>query len=313
MAGKARLKSTESRNPEGTRPSDDPHHTALCNLWCRLTAKTVENRDAHKPFFENADRNYLLARICWCLRMDYEFSWNTAQCIEKYCKSFLLFNNYSAKEGGHDIVKLFDLVFRHAADLIPATLSKLEVLDACWTDVSVRDFISRINDLGDPSNRYSTFSHALLGDEIFKLDFTVFALRRICVDLSRPIAHTHDPNESLPSCRSFLQQHPEAPIHSDKPHEEALRSAPNEKSKEMVSQFFLDANIPFSNGQTHLAGMVGGGLSASNSSVYLEFFEKRVDSLSYDEIRQKAYLVNWCIKNICFYQKNLTRADGSTG
>ena len=44
---KLRLKSTESRNPEGTRPSDDPHHTALCNLWCRLTAKTVENRDAH--------------------------------------------------------------------------------------------------------------------------------------------------------------------------------------------------------------------------------------------------------------------------
>ena len=52
------MKSTESRTLEGRRPSDDAHHTALCNRWCRLAAKTVKNRGALK-----LDKPMIAARI----------------------------------------------------------------------------------------------------------------------------------------------------------------------------------------------------------------------------------------------------------
>jgi len=63
-------------------------------------------------FQDNADRDYIMARIAYFYGFDYHFLWNSYQSIEKYLKSILLYNGeeISKEKRRHNVVILYDKV-----------------------------------------------------------------------------------------------------------------------------------------------------------------------------------------------------------
>jgi HEPN domain-containing protein len=70
----------------------------------------VKNMFIDECFITTADKDYLTARICYKFGFFENFVWCSQQCIEKYIKGVLLYNDYSTKEVGHNLKKGMDLI-----------------------------------------------------------------------------------------------------------------------------------------------------------------------------------------------------------
>ena len=121
-----------------------------------------------------ADADYIASRAAWRLQLREQFLWSALQAIEKHLKAILLFNERSArwenlpppknhKEYGHDLKRLFAAV--QCTDRLILELPN-------WID----DFISAIDNFGE--NRYLTKSTYSLPEWLFRLDETVWSIRR---------------------------------------------------------------------------------------------------------------------------------------
>jgi len=144
-------------------------------------------------FVKTSEQTYVVARWCFLNSLYLDFYWNGAQALERVMKAVLLYNGGSAikpENGGsfgHNLRSLYDAVSKNAGDLLPKTLRQPDDLDIRhWTDESATDFIGRMNNEGDPNNRYNIFGFVQRSEDIYKLDETMFALRRLCLDLDAP-------------------------------------------------------------------------------------------------------------------------------
>lgn len=118
-----------------------------------------------KSFRDTADKDYISARLAYRYRLEQPFMWSALHCIEKYLKAILVYNSRSAKCLGHDILSAYRQVL-----LIP---------DISFDFTSdIEKFIAHLNKQG--TNRYFEYPYFFHGDELWRLDKTVWHIRRYC-------------------------------------------------------------------------------------------------------------------------------------
>jgi HEPN domain-containing protein len=124
------------------------------------------NSFINRSFRDVADCDYISARILFRNKLFLQFYWFAEQAIEKYIKAILLYNNISAKEINHDILKGIKKI-------------KDEICDISFLlPDDVISFLDKLNDFG--CNRYLEITYTFNGDEILILDKTVWHIRKYC-------------------------------------------------------------------------------------------------------------------------------------
>jgi hypothetical protein len=137
-------------------------------------------------YIKTADENYVAARWCFANRLDTDFFWLAAHCMEKYLKAALLLNELPAKTYRHDIERLYADVRPLAPELLPTTLTVPDRQPQSifsLGDEPIEKFVKRLYFYGQPDNRYSFIGYIRRGSDIIKLDQLVFAVRRLCQPL----------------------------------------------------------------------------------------------------------------------------------
>lgn len=147
----------------------------------------------HECFVKPADEDYLVARFAMMNRISRQFAWSAAQAVEKYCKAILILNGKSVAASRHDLSDLFKSVCEIAQDLICENIQVphgdgadfyLTLNDElCSFEESAASFVTRLNEIGDPNQRYREGSAKVTGLCLSKLDILCFQLRRLCVPL----------------------------------------------------------------------------------------------------------------------------------
>ncbi len=114
-----------------------------------------------------ADRDYISARALYRAELFHNFLWPSLQAVEKYLKGILLFSYRSVKNYDHKLEQLL------------AATKDLPSLDFS-VPPEVEEFITRLT--WNAGDRYLVRQFFLNGDELAKLDQTVWHLRRYCQD-----------------------------------------------------------------------------------------------------------------------------------
>jgi HEPN domain-containing protein len=133
-----------------------------------------ELRDPHLNNFalccfrDTADGDYIAARMAFRAKLIRQALWASEQAIEKYLKCILLLRRIEANKPSHSPVKL---------------LKRLETQFPLALSDEVREFIGYIEIFGP--DRYFTYPYVTDGLEIIKLDWTVWQLRRYCINYHR--------------------------------------------------------------------------------------------------------------------------------
>lgn len=122
------------------------------------------NAVATQSFRDQADRDYILARLACRYELFPQFLWSSQQAIEKYLKAILLYNRVKATKVGHDITK--------ALALTEGLPFKIELSNR------TRKFVDLIATYGE--FRYLDVPYHLYGHILIDLDLTVWELRRYC-------------------------------------------------------------------------------------------------------------------------------------
>lgn len=140
-----------------------------------------------------ADHDYLTARWAALHQINTNFFWLAQQALEKYMKAILLYNGRTSKGFGHDLVALLPAVRSLDLRIVFPDLDRPTSLSANnpdfhWRVESLGSFIARINQLGDPSNRYGVYGWSnWFPHDLMKLDRVVWQLRRLCRKFSLTI------------------------------------------------------------------------------------------------------------------------------
>lgn len=125
------------------------------------------NRFATQSFRDQADRDYIEARLACRAELIPQFLWASQQAIEKYLKGILLYNRKPAKRVGHDLTAALKLA--EGLPKAPFTI----VLSA-----RSRKFIDHLATYGE--NRYIEKPYHVNGHILVDLDLAVWELRRYC-------------------------------------------------------------------------------------------------------------------------------------
>lgn len=132
-------------------------------------------------FVERADMDYLLARLAYHSGLFHNFYFLAAQGLEKYMKAYLLYNNVSAKDVGHDLKKLFNIVIDiDENSFVPKNIDFPETTAThsdTWNGKAMSLFIFHLNDLGHTDNRYGIVGTFINGPIIHALDQLCHGLR----------------------------------------------------------------------------------------------------------------------------------------
>lgn len=140
---------------------------------------------AHSFFVKPADTNYLLARYTKINFIFSEFFWQSAQTIEKLLKASLILNGQSSKNLNHNLNTIWN---RYTAVYKEYPIKEFEKPDNLqndlWNNETLTDFINRINQYGDAECRYGLVSYHTFPDDLFKLDYLIFQLRKRVVGLN---------------------------------------------------------------------------------------------------------------------------------
>lgn len=122
------------------------------------------NGFATQSFRDQADRDYIAARLACRYELFPQFLWSSHQALEKYLKAILLYNRVKATKVRHDINK--------ALALTESFPFKIEL------SARSRKFIDLIATYGE--FRYIDVPFHVLGHVLIDLDLTVWELRRYC-------------------------------------------------------------------------------------------------------------------------------------
>lgn len=122
------------------------------------------NSFATQSFRDQADRDYIMARLACRYELFPQFLWSSQQALEKYLKAILLYNRINATKVRHDI--------NEAMRLTEGLPFKIDLSKRS------RDFISTIATYGE--FRYLDVPFHVYGQVLVDLDLTVWELRRYC-------------------------------------------------------------------------------------------------------------------------------------
>lgn len=124
--------------------------------------KIIRNSFANRVFRDTADYDYVAARTLFRNQLFDQFLFYTQQCVEKYLKGILLFNDIKSNNL-HGINKLLEKC---------KDIKKFEFLE------ETIEFIKRID--GNEHTRYLTYGVVGRKDYLLKLDKAIFDIRRFC-------------------------------------------------------------------------------------------------------------------------------------
>lgn len=125
------------------------------------------NGFATQSFRDQADRDYIAARLVCRADLMPQFLWSAQQAVEKYLKAILLYNRVPAKKVGHDIEAALQL-----AEAMPNAPFDIEL------STRSRKFIGHLATYGQ--TRYVERPYHVNGHVLVDLDLTVWELRRYC-------------------------------------------------------------------------------------------------------------------------------------
>lgn len=154
---------------------------------------------ARRSFRDQADRDYMVARMCYRQEFEQQFLWSALQAIEKYLKAILVFNHCSAKNIGHNISK---------------ALGRVERIDYLQFGVppDVSEFLDYLNMHG--ANRYLIKPSVVREHALDDLDRAVWYIRRYCIFMLRrkpgtnPIEHMPVLNRLRYSTNTKFEENP---------------------------------------------------------------------------------------------------------
>lgn len=122
------------------------------------------NAFSTQSFRDQADRDYIAARVACRHELIPQFLWSSHQAIEKYLKAILLYNRVKANQVGHDLVQALLLTQSLPFDIKLSTRS--------------RKFISHLAEVGEV--RYIDVPFHVYGHILIDLDLAVWEIRRYC-------------------------------------------------------------------------------------------------------------------------------------
>lgn len=117
-----------------------------------------------QSFRDQADRDYIAARLSCRHELFPQFLWSSHQAIEKYLKAILLYNRIKANSVGHDLASALSLTQSLPFDL---QLSKRS-----------QNFITHLGEVGE--FRYIDVPYYVHGHILLDLDLAVWEVRRYC-------------------------------------------------------------------------------------------------------------------------------------
>jgi hypothetical protein len=243
---------------EGVEPKNSDRTKAL--LW--------------ELFGSAADEDYLVSRWAGQMGLGYQFYSSAQQATEKYLKCILLMNSKSVKNYGHDLKKLFEEQKDITQKIMPTIFTPPNCfrLNSHHVNSIFEPYISiidRINQLGNPNNRYRMYSIVFDLLDIHKIDELFFQLRRLCDPLDI------DGRDSKKLIRDYLHENPAL-----QPREFKFeRSTADHYSKAMEILSFR--NFSFFPEDAHKTGRVFMTVSAHNAPISL----KLQDPEQHEELR----------------------------
>jgi HEPN domain-containing protein len=122
------------------------------------------NSFATESFRDQADRDYVAARLACRHELFPQFLWASHQAIEKYLKAILLYNRVKASAVRHDL--------NLALSLVENLPFKIEL------SARSRKFIAHIAEIGE--FRYLDVPYHVYGQILIDLDLAVWEVRRYC-------------------------------------------------------------------------------------------------------------------------------------
>lgn len=117
-----------------------------------------------QSFRDQADRDYIAARLACRHELFPQFLWSSHQTIEKYLKAILLYNRIKANQVGHDLAQALSLTQSLPFEI---KLSKRS-----------RKFIDHLAKVGE--FRYIDVPFHVYGHILVDLDLAVWEVRRYC-------------------------------------------------------------------------------------------------------------------------------------
>lgn len=117
-----------------------------------------------QSFRDQADRDYVAARLACRYELYPQFLWASHQAIEKYLKAILLYNRVRATHVRHDLAL--------ALSLVEGLPLKVEL------SARSRKFIAHLSQVGE--FRYIDIPFHVYGHILIDLDLTVWEVRRYC-------------------------------------------------------------------------------------------------------------------------------------
>lgn len=136
---------------------------------------------AKRSLRDQADRDYISARLVHRLGFDTQFFWSASQAIEKYLKAILVYNLVSAKGLRHNLQE---------------ALTRVRAMPGADLSLSegALEFIAYLDEEGQ--NRYFEFPTHLHSDALLRLDRCVWEIRRHCQPLPEPPTSWEDTVEA---------------------------------------------------------------------------------------------------------------------
>lgn len=142
-----------------------------------LPLRIALNSIASEAFRDQADRDYVLARAAWRLRLRDQFLWSAQQAIEKYLKGILLFDGRSARYIPGSGTGKKRKEYRHSLTALSASVDALpgyQIAHPPWW----QEYIERLEYFGQ--NRYVTRNARTRFNALDSLDEAVWSVRRYC-------------------------------------------------------------------------------------------------------------------------------------
>lgn len=172
------------------------------------------NGFATQSFRDQADRDYIAARLACRHELFPQFLWSSQQAIEKYLKAILLYNRIPANKVGHDLGKALSLTEKLHFEIKLSTRS--------------RKFISHLAEVGE--YRYIDVPFHVKGYILIDLDIAVWEIRRYCQvlkvsDKQLPI----DEKKRLDQANSDLENSENAPRHKFRLHGGSLEKITDDR------------------------------------------------------------------------------------
>lgn len=117
-----------------------------------------------QSFRDQADRDYIAARLACRHELFPQFLWSSHQAMEKYLKAILLYNRIKADQVGHDLAKALSLTQSLPFEILFSKRS--------------RKFINHLAKVGE--FRYIDVPFHVYGHILVDLDLAVWEIRRYC-------------------------------------------------------------------------------------------------------------------------------------